>query len=322
MRRRDFIKAIAISAAGWPLAARAQQANQPRRIGLLMSLPEKDPEAQLRLKAIRAELQQRGWTEGINIRIDVRWQGGESELQSLANQLVALRPDIIFAQSTPAVLALLRETRTTPIVFVQRLIPSMARPGGNVTGFSNFEPSIGGKWLELLKEVAPQLTRVAVLFNPETAPYFETYSRSIEVAAPSYSVQVSAIPVRNTNEIESALTPLGSEPGNGLIFPPDVFTSGHRELINNLALRYRLPTAYSFPYLAVDGGLLSYGPDVIAMYRRSMSYVDRILRGESPGDLPIQAPTEFVLAINVRTAKALGLTVPPTLLAIANEVVE
>jgi putative ABC transport system substrate-binding protein len=198
----------------------------------------------------------------------------------------------------------------------------LARPGGNITGFSNFEPAIGGKWLELLKEIAPQLTQVGVVFNPETAPYIGLYLRSLETAASAFSVQITATPVRTVAEIESAIASVGGEPGRGLVVPPDTFTTNHRKLINDLAARHRLPTVYSYPYQAMDGGLMSYGPNVLVLFRQTMSYVDRILKGEKPGDLPIQQPTKFDLVLNLKTAKVLGLEVPLSLQQRADEVIE
>jgi putative ABC transport system substrate-binding protein len=240
-----------------------------------------------------------------------------------------LQPDILFAQSTTAVTAISRATRTIPIVFVQVTDPvrqgfvvSFARPGGAITGFSNFEPTIGGKWLQQLREIVPQLAHVAVLFHPETAPYFGLYLRSLGLGAPTLSVRVTPAPVRQVSDIEAAMSLIGREQNSGLILPPDVFTSNHRKLINSLAIHYRLPTICSFRYVVTDGGLVSYGPDVDALYRRAISYVDRILRGERPAELPVQQSTKFELVINLKTAKALGLTIPPSLLARADMVIE
>jgi putative ABC transport system substrate-binding protein len=331
LKRREFVTLFGGAVASWPLAARAQQqVERVRRIGVLMSLPENDPEAQRRFDVIRAELEKRGWFEGRNVQIDARWYGGQLERQqALAKELIELRPEIVIAQSTTAVIAFLGETRTIPIVFVnvtdpvgQGFVLSLARPAHNITGFSNFEPTIGGKWLGLLKELLPELTRVTMMVNPETAPYFGLYVRSLEAAATSYSVRVTAGFVRNTNEIEQVLTMLGNDSNHGLILPPDVFTSNHRRLINEAVIRYRIPSLYSLPYLARDGGLLSYGPDVIALYQGLVSYVDRILRGERAGDLPVQFPIKFELVINLRTAKGLRIEVPPALLALADEVIE
>ena len=331
MRRREFLGVLGGAAASWPLAARAQQPGKMRRVGVMMSLPEDDPEGQSRLKAIRTELQTLGWIEFGNLRIDVRWAAGTAlaRQQAFAKELIELQPDLVFVQSTTAVTALLRESRAIPVVFVQVTDPvgqgfvaSLARPGGNITGFSNFEPAIGGKWLQLLKEIAPALTRIGVVFNPETAPYMGLYLRSIEAAASSFAMHITAIPVRTPAEIESALASSGGEPGYGLVIPPDTFTTNHRKLINDLAARYRLPTLYTFPYQAADGGLMSYGPDGVTLFRHAISYVDRILKGAKPGDLPIQQPTKFDLVTNLKTAKALGLEVPLLLQQRADQVIE
>ena len=330
MRRREFIMLLS-SAAAWPVVARAQQPGGVRRIGVMMSFPENDPEGQSRLNAIRTGLETLGWTDARNLHIDVRWAVGTTleRQQTVAKELIELQPNLIVAQSTTAVTAVVNVSRNMPVVFVQvtdpvgqGIVASLARPGGNVTGFSNFEPAIGGKWLQLLKEIAPPLTQVGVVFNPETAPYIGLYLRSLETAASSFSVHITASPVRTVAEIESAVTSVASEPGCGLVVPPDTFTTNHRKLINDLAARYRLPTLYSYPYQAIDGGLMSYGPDVLVLFRQAMSYVDRILKGEKPGDLPIQQPTKFEFVINLKTAKALGITVPPTLLATADGVIE
>lgn len=330
MRRRHFIVYAGAAVLAWPLAAPAQRPGPMRRIGVLMPLPEDDPEAQRRFNLIRLELQQHGWIEASSIHIDVRWDRGElGEQQALADELVALQPDILFAQSTAGVTAFARATRTIPIVFVQvtdpvgqGLIVSFERPGGAITGFSNFDPAIGGKWLQPLKEIAPQLAHVAVLFNPETAPYFGLYLRSVELSASTFSVRVTAAAVHDVPDIESAMSLIGHEPNSGLILPPDIFTSNHRQLINSLAIRYQLPLMCSFPYMVADGGLMSYGPDVVTLYRRAVSYVDRVLRGERPSELQVQQPTKFEFVINLKTAGALKLEIPPTLLARADKVFE
>jgi putative ABC transport system substrate-binding protein len=297
----------------------------------MMSFTENDPEGQSRLNLIRAELQSLGWREAQNLVIDVRWAVGNTlaRQQAVAKELIELRPDLMIVQSTTAVTAVMHESRDMPVVFLQvtdpvgqGLVASLARPGGNITGFSNFEPAIGGKWLQLLKEIAPQLTQVGLMFNPETAPYIRLYLRSLESAASSFSVQIIAMPVRTVAEIEAAIASAGGQAGGGLIVPPDTFTGNHRKLIIDLAARYRLPTVYSYPYQAMDGGLMSYGPNVVEVLRKTMSYVDRILKGEKPGDLPIQQPTKFDLVLNLKTAKALGLEVPLSLQQRANEVIE
>jgi putative tryptophan/tyrosine transport system substrate-binding protein len=330
MRRREFIKAIGGTAAAWPFAARAQQ-RAVRRIGIMMSLPESDPEGQRRFNAIRDELQTRGWSEASNLRIDVRWATGTAlaRQQAVAKELIDLQPDLIMVQSTTAATAVVQVSPSTPIVFVQITDPvgqgfvaSLARPGGNITGFSNFESLIGGKWLQLLKEIAPQVSSVAMLYNPDTAPYYRMYLQSIETAAHSFSMSVAAIAVRSPGEIESALTSVSGKAGQGLVIPPDSFTTNHRKLINDLAARHRLPAIYTFRYQAEDGGLISYGPETIALFRQATSYIDRVLKGEKPADLPVQQPTKYELVINLKTAKALGLDVPLLLQQRADEVIE
>ena len=330
MRRRDFIKVISGAAAAWPLAARGQQPDRVRRIGVLMGLAESDPEAKVRAAVFERALQELGWTRGRNIRIDYRWAPGDVEqTRAAAAELLRLAPDVSLAHATPATAALQRATRTLPVVFVavsepvaQGFVQSLARPGGNITGFTNLEPTLGAKWLELLKEIAPRVTRVAVMSNPNTAPYVILFSRSVEAVAQKIAVELIAAPVHEPAEIEAVLTMLGREPGGGLILPPDPFTVAHRKLIFDLAARYRVPAINGLLYFANEGGLVSYGVDVRDQFRQAAAYVDRILRGEKPADLPVQQPTKFELAINVKTAKALGLDIPPTLLAIADEVIE
>ena len=330
MRRRDFIKVISGAAAAWPLAARGQQPDRVRRIGVLMGLAESDPEAKVRAAVFERALQELGWTRGRNIRIDYRWAPGDVEqTRAAAAELLRLAPDVILAHATPATAALQRATRTLPVVFVavsepvaQGFVQSLARPGGNITGFTNLEPTLGAKWLELLKEIAPRVTRVAVMSNPNTAPYVILFSRSVEAVAQKIAVELIAAPVHEPAEIEAVLTMLGREPGGGLILPPDPFTVAHRKLIFDLAARYRVPAINGLLYFANEGGLVSYGVDVRDQFRQAAAYVDRILRGEKPADLPVQQPTKFELVINLTTAKALGLDVPPTLLARADEVIE
>jgi putative tryptophan/tyrosine transport system substrate-binding protein len=326
MRRREFITLLGGAAAAWPLAARAQQAQ--RRIGVLMQYAEDDPEGQVRAKALEESLQKLGWTMGGNLHIDYRWAGGDSGRFGIhAADIMRLRKEAVIAVSTPAVRALQRESQSIPIVFTQvsdpvgqGIVRNMARPGGNVTGFTNYDPEIGGKWLALLKEAAPNLSRTAIVFNPETAPYVALYLRAIEAVAPSIAVKVTTSPVHDEAEIEAALTKHSRELGTGLILPPDVFTSSHRKLIMQLAARFALPAIYPFRYYVVDGGLMSYGIDQVEQVRGAAGYVDRILKGEKTGDLPVQTPTKFQLTINVKTAKALD--VPATLLARADEVIE
>jgi putative ABC transport system substrate-binding protein len=322
MRRREFITLIG-SATALPLAARAQQ--RVRRVGLLMTMAETEPEAQARLTSFRTGLQQFGWTEGKNIRIDYRFAAGDPErLRSSAVELVHLAPDVILANGTAILSALKQETQSIPIVFV--LVPdpvgdgfvnSLARPGGNLSGLTNFEFPMGGKWVELLKEIAPRLSQVALIFNPETAPYAPKFLQSV-----AFGAEAALVPVRSEAEIERAAETVAGKLNSGLVVLPDLFTSGHRELIVAQAERYRLPAIYPFRFFAKSGGLLSYGVDTLDLFRRSASFVDRILRGEKPSDLPVQAPTKFELVINLKTAKSLGLTVSPSLLARADEVIE
>ena len=331
IRRREFVILLGGSAAtAWPVAARAQQGGRDRRIGVLMGFAESDPEAQTRLAAFREGLQKLGWTERRNIRIDTRWAGLDVDaMQQFAKELVALQPDVILTHTTPATLAVHQETRAIPIVFVQVADPvasgfvaSFSRPGGNVTGFTTVEPTMGGKWLEVLKEIAPRVARAAVLFNPATAPYSQHYLNPFKVAAASFGVEPIVAPVHDASALESVISAQARKPNGGLIVLPDIFTTGHRAEITRLAARYHLPTAYSFRYFTEIGGLLSYGNDPLDLVRRAATYADRILKGENPSELPVQAPVKFELVINVKTAKALGLEVPDRLLARANEVIE
>ena len=326
MRRREFI-ALFGTATVWPFAARAQQ----RRIGVLLGTAETDPEAQSEIAAFRQEFEQLGWIDGRTARVEYRWTAGSADrMRMSAKELVALQPDAILAITTPAVAALLRETRTVPIVFVrvsdpvgEGFVDDRAKPGGNVTGFINFEASLAGKWLELLKEIAPHITKVAVMFNPKTAPGGGLYfMRIVEAAAPSLAVDVSTAVVHDIAEIERAIAAVARLPNCGLISPPDIFLTVNRELIIDLTKRYRVPAIYQYRYFVKSGGLMSYGIDVIGQHRQAASYVDRILKGAKPADLPVQTPTRFELAVNLRTAKAIGITVPPSLLARADEVIE
>jgi putative ABC transport system substrate-binding protein len=327
MRRREFI-ALLGGAAAWPLAARAQQAERMRRIGVLMMYAESDPEAQIRARALEEALQKLGWTKGRNLRIDYRWVGADSGRFRLhAADLVKLRDEAIIAVSSPAVRALQRESHAIPIVFTQvsdpvgqGIIENMARPGGNITGFTNYDPEIAGKWLELLKEAAPNLTKAAIVFNPRTAPYTDLYVRAIRAVAPSIAMKVAPSPVHNDVEIEEAFAKHAAERGSGLIVMTDAFTSAHRKRIIELAARFALPAIYPYRYYVVDGGLMSYGIDQVEQIRGAAGYVDRLLKGEKAGDLPVQTPTKFQLTINLKTAR--GLDVPPTLLARADEVIE
>ena len=331
MRRRHFITLLGGTAAAWPIAARAQQLER-RRLGVLTTFSNSDALAEGWLAAFRKGLDEAGWRDGRNVQIDYRWAAGDANrLQAFAKELVAPQPDVIFAVTTPAVAALLRETRTLPIVFAQvsdpvgsGFVASLARPGGNVTGFTNIniESSIGGKWLELVKQVAPAVRRVAIIYNPATSPFANYYLRPFEAAGPAYGVQASAAAVDSDVDIENALAALAREPGGGFAVLPDTFTGIHREQIVSLAARYRLPAVYPFRWFAEIGGLLSYGIDSDDMFRRAGSYVDRVLKGAKPADLPVQAPVKYELLVNLKTARALGLEVSTTLLATADEVIE
>jgi putative ABC transport system substrate-binding protein len=329
--RREFITLLGGAAAAWPVAAGAQQLGGVQRIGVLMGYAESDTEAQAFVAAFREALQQLGWTDSRNIRIDTRWAApaNAESRQRLAAELVALKPAAILSHNTPTTSALLQQTRTIPIIFAfvsdpigSGFVPNFARPGGNVTGFAVLEPTMAGKLLELLKEIAPRLTRVGVLFNPATATYAEYYLKPLKAAALSFAVEVIAAPVRNPSELESVIAAQAQAPNGSLIVMPDSFTSAHRAEITSLAARYRLPAVYPFRFFAEVGGLLSYGNDQLDNFRRAATYVDRILKGAKPSELPVQAPVKFELVINLKTAKALGLDVPPTLLAHADEVIE
>jgi ABC-type uncharacterized transport system substrate-binding protein len=331
MRRRDFITLLGGAAAAWPFAARTQQAERVRRIGVLMAYAERDLEGQAWVAAFREGLQQLGWTEGRNIWIDTRWTtpGDAESVQRFAKELVALKPDLILSHSTPTTAALLQKTRTIPIIFANNADPlgsgfvaSFPRPGGNVTGFINMEPTMAGKWVELLKEIAPRVTRVAFLFNPATAPYAEYYLNPFKTAAASFGVEAITAPVHDTSELESVIAAQAREPNTGLIAMPNSFLNVHRAEVTSLATRYRLPAVYPYRLFAEVGGLLSYGNDVFDNYRRAATYADRILKGEKPSELPIQAPVKFELVINLKTAKALGLDVPWILQQRADELIE
>jgi putative ABC transport system substrate-binding protein len=329
MRRRDFITLVS-GAATWPLAARAQQPGRVRRIGALMGYAESDSEAQANITAFRDGLQKLGWTEARSVRIDYRWAAGDAEsMQRFAKELVALQPDLILSHTTSTTAALQQETSTIPIIFANVSDPvgsgfvvSLPRPGGNITGFATAEGSLGGKWLELLKEIAPRVARVAMLFDPASATYAEYYLNPFKAAAPSFAVEAIAAPVHNTSELESVVAARAREPNGGFIVMPEPFTIAHRLEITSLAARYRLPAVYPIRFFAELGGLLSYGVDLTDNFRRAATYADRILKGEKPADLPVQQPTKFELSINLKTAKALGLTVPTALLARADEVIE
>ena len=329
MRRRDFILlAGGGGAAAWPFAARAQQLDKMRLIGVLIGCAESHSQVQTQFAAFRDELQKLGWTEGRNTRIDTRWAAptDAAAMQRFAKELVALQPDVIVSNTTPATTALLQQTRTIPIVFASLsdpigsgLVVSFPRPGGNVTGFTVSEPTQTGKWLELLKEMVPRIARVAMLFHPASAPYAEYWLNSFKAAAASFAVEAISAPVRNGSDLNSVVATLAREPNSGLVAMPDSFTIAHRVEITSLAARYRLPAVYPYRFFAEVGGLLSYGVDLVDNFRRAATYVDRILKGEKPSELPVQAPVKFELVINLKTAKTLGLTIPPLLLATADE---
>jgi putative ABC transport system substrate-binding protein len=330
MKRREFITLVGGTVIAWPLAARAQQADPMRRIAWLMSFAERDPLAPPRVAAFERALPQFGWTAARNIRIEYRWTASNPDLmRRFAKELAGLNPDVLLTNAGPLLRELARETETVPIVFVIASHPvehgeakSVARPGRNITGFPAFEFSMGGKWLELLKEIAPSVVRAGIIFNPETAPYAYRYMPVLEAAARLLSVSVIAAPVRDTDQLKRVVGGLGAEPGGGLIVIPDTFTIAHREIMIGVAAQHRLPVFYPFRLFVTDGGLFYYGTETIELYRRAASYVDRILRGTSPAELPVQYPTKFELVINLKTAKALGLDVPTTLLARADEVFE
>jgi len=329
MRRREFITLIGGAAAAWPLVARAQQTGAMRRIGVLMSTAMGDPEGQARMGAFLQALEQLGWADGRNVRIDTRWPTGNADdNRKYAADLVSLAPDVILASSATMVVALQRATRTVPIVFAMALDPvgggiveSLARPGGNTTGFMMFEYGLSGKWLELLKQIAPGVTRAAVL-RDATNPTGHGQFAVIQAVAPPLGVEVIPINMRNAPEIERAVAAFARSANGGLIVTGSGPATAHRELITTLAARHRLPAVYPFRFFAAGGGLVSYGPDLTDQHRRAAGYVDRTLKGEKPSDLPVQAPTKYELVINLKTAKALGLDVPDSLLARADEVIE
>ena len=328
MRRRDFISLLG-AAAAWPLAASAQQPQQMRRIGVLMNVAADDPEAPARVGVLSQGLAELGWTIGRNVRIDYRWYAGNADAaRKYAAELLALAPDVVVASGTLGVTAIQQGTRPVPIVFTlvadpvgAGIVNSLARPDGNATGFMLYEYSLSGKWLELLKQIAPRVTRAAVIREQANAAGIAQFS-AIQALAPSLGVQVSPVNVRNVNEIESGIATFARTADGGLIVTGSATSTIYRDLILKLAAQYKLPAIYANRPAAVDGGLISYGPDRVDEYRRAASYVDRILKGEKPADLPVQAPTKYELVVNLKTAKALGLTVPPTLLAIADEVIE
>jgi putative ABC transport system substrate-binding protein len=329
MRRREFIAGL--GAAAWPVVARAQQPARMRRVGVLIEWDENDSVGKAWLSAFTQGLSEFGWADGRNMRMDVRWaRDSADQMQMLAKELVDLQPDVIIATSTPVKAALQRQTQTIPIVFVTisdpvgaGFVASLFRPGGNITGFMLQDGSMGGKLLQLLTEIAPGVNRAAIMFHPENISYVRAYYLpSIEAAARLLKVTPIAVPVRSDLEIEMSIASFGREPGGGLVFPPSGFTSYHRAPIILSAARSNVPALYANSIFVKDGGLLSYGPDRVDMYRRTASYVDRILRGEKPADLPVQLPVKFEMALNTKTAMALGLTVPQSILLRADEVIE
>ncbi len=331
MRRRDFIALLGGAAATWPLTTRAQQPDVVRRIGVLMAHAERDPEFEAYVAAFREGLQKLGWTEGRNIRIDTRWGALDDteSRQRFAKELIALKPDLILTQNTPPTASMLQQTRTIPIIFVivadpvgSGFVESLARPGGNATGFTVMEPTMTGKWLELLKEIAPRVNRAAFLFNPATAPYAPYYLNPFKAAAAPFGLEAIAAPVHDKSELESVIAAQAREPNSGLIVMPDGFLNVHRVEITLLAARYGLPAVYPWRFFAEVGGLLSYGSVQRDQFRVAATYVDRILRGAKPSELPVQAPVKFELVINLRTAKALGLDVSSSLQQRADEVLE
>ena len=329
MRRRDFITAVAASTLAWPLAAGAQQREKMRRVGVLMTLAADDPEGLARVTAFAQRLQELGWREGRDVRIDYRWAAADAaSSHRQAQELLTLAPDVIIAVATPNVVALQQATRTVPIVFVgvtdpvgAGLVESLAHPGGNTTGFSIFEYSISGKWLELLREIAPRVKRVAVIRDPLLTSGTAQLG-AIQSVAHSLGAELIPVGARSADEIERGLSTFAREPNGGVIVTASPLAAVHRNLIITLAARHRLPAVYPFPYFATSGGLISYGPDQVDQFRRAASYVDRILNGEKPADLPVQQPAKYKLVINLKTAKSLGLDVAQSLLARADEVIE
>ena len=328
--RRKFLATLGGAAAvAWPLAAGAQLTDRVRRIGLLMASAD-DREGQARVTTLKQGLQELGWTDGRNIQIDTRFGGADvGRIRAHAAELVALAPDVLVGHGTPGTRALRQATSSIPIVMVpvndpveQGFVSSLAHPGGNITGFALVDFQMVGKWLEMLKEVAPGVSRAVLMFNPDTSPHYYVYLRSFEAMPRSIAADVTAAPVRDTTEVEEAFAKLGREPGGGLIVPPDAFTIVHQHLFIRLAQQHRVPAVYGFRAYVAQGALISYGPEPYDLFRRSASYVDRILKGAKPADLPVQQPTKFELAINLKTAKALGLQIPGKLVAIADEVIE
>ncbi len=330
MRRREFVALLSGAATAWPLATWAQPTEQVRRLGVLILFPENDPQTQPRVTALLQGLERLGWIVGRNLRIDYQWDVSDEKRAQVASvEALRLSPDVILAHARPAVAALQQGTRTVPIVFTtvnepvaQGFVQDLAHPGGNITGFSYLEPSLGSKWLELLKDIAPNVKRVAVMWYPEADPILNAFARDAKASAQKFLVEVVATEIHETADIEAIFANLGREPGGGLILPPNSFTTVHRKLIIDLATRYRLPAIYGSRNFAGDGGLIFYGANPVEQFGQAAQYIDRILRGEKPGNLPVQQPTKFELVIDLRAAKALGLTVPGDLLLTADKVIE
>ena len=330
MRRREFITLIGIGTATWPLCVRAQQGGGERKIGVLMARKADDPEGQKQFAALQQGLAERGWSEGKTLHIETRWTLADAaEALKFTQELIGLKSEVLVANGTPSLIAVRQVTSTIPAVFVsvadpvgQGFVPSLARPGGNITGFSAEEAGMGGKWLELLKEVAPQVTRIAAIYNPQTAPYGPMFFPAMQAAAQGMSIVLSVSPVHAAADVERAITEIGREQGGGLIVVPDSFMVGQRQQITALAAKHRVPAMYPLGIFIPNGGLIAYGFDRIEMFQRAADYVDRILHGASPVELPVQGPTKFELTINLKTAKALGLTVPSSMLLSADIVDE
>jgi putative tryptophan/tyrosine transport system substrate-binding protein len=329
MKRREFIMLVAGATAAWPVAARAQQLTGTRRVGVLMNFRSDASEGQARVAAFTQALQKLGWNEGDNFHMEIRWAGDDTErYRKYSEELVRLNPEVILASAGPSVAALQRINRSVPVVFANAVDPvgagyvtSLARPGGNITGFTSFEYSIGGKWLELLKQIAPRVIRIAVIRDPTIAAGIGQFA-AIQSAASSPAVELSVIDPRDAGELKRALDAFAGEPNGGLIITASASATNYHELINSLALRHRIPAVHAFRYSLLSGGVASYGPNTIDIYRRAATYVDRILKGAKPSELPVQAPTKYELVINLKAAKTLGLEIPPTLLATADEVIE
>ena len=331
MTRRAFVSLLGSGVIAWPFIALAQQSSGMRRIGVLMGYPETDAEAQSYFAAFRDSLRRLGWIEGRNIAIDIRWArpGDMISMERFAKELIAVQPDLILSNTTPTTVALVQQTRSIPVVFAMVADPigsgfvtSFAQPGGNATGFVTTEATLGGKWVDLLKDIAPNVVRMAMLFNPATAMFGDFWLKPFKAAAASHSMEAIEAPVRDVSDLEVVIATQAREPNTGIIVMPESFTDAHRAEITSLVARYRIPAVYAYRFFTALGGLLSYGIDLADNFRRSATYVDRILRGEKPADLPVQAPTKYVLTINLKTAKALGLEVPFHLQQLADEVIE